>query len=67
MKFNELDKILIFSLKETVKKAPMSQLKLVLGDLKTARTKLKTTGTTRDIEFNAKNISIISKEINSRK
>jgi len=67
MKFNKLDTLILESLKDTAKKTPVTKLKLALKDLKAQKAKFKTTAITRDNEFNAKQISIITKEINSRK
>jgi len=67
MKFNTLDTIMLDSLKETAKKTETAKLKIALTNLKNARTKFEKTASKRDNEFNAKQISIIAKELKSRK
>jgi hypothetical protein len=67
MKFNTLDTIMLDSLKQTAKKTETSKLQLALTNLKSARAKFEKTASKRDNEFNAKQISIITKELKSRK
>ena len=67
MKFNTLDTIMLDSLKETAKKTETAKLKMSLINLKSARKKYEKTASKRDNEYNAKQISIIEKELKSRK